>query len=57
MAKLRFRRDTETHKLSDIVYSYSGCTYGVISWKGIAVTEKDGVLPFFEVEKTAVEEA
>lgn len=31
------------------LYEYTGCTYGVVSGKGLAVTEYPNELPFFEV--------
>ncbi len=36
------------------VYEYTGCTYGCITRKGIAVTEEDNGTPFFEVPINAI---
>lgn len=36
------------------VFQYDGYTYGCVTDSGIAVTDKPGILPFFEVPKNSV---
>jgi hypothetical protein len=43
-----------TFKKGEIVYLYTGCTYGAIG-SGIAVTEKLNELPFLEIPLNAIE--
>ena len=43
-------------KKGDIVYRYSGCTYGCISNEGIACTIKKDETPFIEIPKEELEE-
>jgi hypothetical protein len=40
--------DKRIHE-GDIVYEYTGFTYGLVSDEGIAVTYEPGVTPFFEL--------
>ena len=42
-------------KKDTVLYTYGGCTYGVISPSGIAASF-DGNTPFFEVPKNSVME-
>lgn len=56
MDKFRLVKKYLHYKKGTILYEYTGCTYGVISKDGIAVTEKPGrgsylETPFFEVPK------
>lgn len=37
------------------LFKYNGYTYGCISDKGIAVCEKEGEIPFFEVPLGSIE--
>lgn len=45
----------EVFAVGDIVYPYSGCTYGCIG-AGVAVTRQPDQTPFFEVPRDALEE-
>jgi len=40
----------------DVVYRYTGCTYGCISEGGVAVTRSPDQNPFFQVPMDALEE-
>lgn len=42
-------------KKGELVYSYSGATYGCISYNGSAFTLVEGETPFFELPDDAVE--
>lgn len=66
MKKFRLTRDVtnkECHWLKkqdevakgDIVYEYTGCTYGYIG-SGIAVSKEKGKPPFFELPRDALAE-
>jgi len=46
----------ETIKKGARVFKYVGCTYGVVSDNGIAVTIKKDTTPFLEVPIDAVQE-
>jgi hypothetical protein len=41
-------------RAGEIVYAYTGCTYGCIG-AGLAVSRRRGEMPFFEVAKDAIE--
>ena len=41
----------------EVFYIYTGPTYGCIGYDGIALTEQEGVTPFFEVPFDAVRAA
>lgn len=45
--------DNDMHK-GDIVYPYSGVTYGCIGPRGKAFTEWPDMTPFFELPRNAV---
>lgn len=45
---------SRTFKKGEIVYEYSGATYGCISWHGTAFTLVEGETPFFELPNNAV---
>ncbi len=36
-------------KVGQILYEYGGCTYGCVSFMGVAVTKSPNKTPFFEV--------
>ena len=40
---------------NEVVFEYSGCTYGCITPDGIACSE-DGETPFFELPRNAVKQ-
>ena len=42
------------YKKNEVVYSYSGYTYGCISPKGKPFTEVEGQTPFFELPYDAI---
>ncbi len=42
-------------KRGEIVFPYSGATYGCISYGGSAFTLEDGKTPFFELPNDAVQ--
>lgn len=39
----------------DMVYKYSGYTYGVMSPNGVAVTDEKDVTPFYEIPSDAID--
>lgn len=39
----------------EILFGYSGCTYGCISSGGVACVLRDGKEPFFEIPRDALE--
>lgn len=45
---------SRTFKKGEIVYEYSGATYGCISLHGTAFTLVEGETPFFELPNNAV---
>ena len=46
---------SDNFKKGDIVYYYSGFTYGCCSSRGLPFTMEDGKTPFFELPKDSVE--
>ncbi len=56
MDKFRLVKKYLNFKKGTVLYEYTGCTYGVISKDGVAVTEKPShgsylKTPFFEVPR------
>jgi hypothetical protein len=47
--------EDEVVKIGEVVYLFSGCTYGCIG-AGVAVTRQPDQTPFFEVPRDALEE-
>ena len=45
----------EVVKIGEVVYAFSGCTYGCIG-AGVAVTRQPDQTPFFEVPRDALED-
>jgi hypothetical protein len=56
MARYKLLQKFEGNPKGTIVWEYSGCTYGVISNEGIAVTLLAGQTPFFEIPKRLLKE-
>ena len=46
----------ETIPKDKIVYEYQGCTYNCISPDGVAVTDKLGEIPFYEMPINSLRE-
>lgn len=63
MAKLILMRDVlmadcpwldRDMKEGEVVYQYTGATYGCIGFDGLAVSHEPNMTPFFELPRTAL---